>query len=198
MLDNFSLSVLFHLCHRDHAILPVFDKSSKIYCCFYHCPLIWSDTFMLAVFCNCPQFCKVWCDSFPRFLFTIIKSIAFVDDLCSWLTVFIELCEDIFYFWVVLGFSPFEGIEGFCGILSNNLQQFWDLYQLFLLVYALWRPRILFMLSSTRSSRWLNCRPSQGAWVGASLQVACRFERWVIFLELASLLQERSMLQMTL
>ena len=64
--------------------------------------------------------------------------------------------------------------------------------------FRLWRPRILSTLSSTRFSWWLNCRPSQGAWVGASLQAACRFERWVIFLELASLLQERSMLQMTL
>ena len=48
------------------------------------------------------------------------------------------------------------------------------------------------------SSGWLNCHPSQRAWVGASLQAACRFAWWVIFLQLASLLYERLMLQMTL
>ena len=39
---------------------------------------------------------------------------------------------------------------------------------------------------------------TSGLGVGASLQAACRFEWWVIFLELASLLHERSMLQVTL
>ena len=39
---------------------------------------------------------------------------------------------------------------------------------------------------------------TNGLGVGASLQAACRFEWWVIFLELASLLHERAMLLMTL